>query len=122
MGDWKKCLKERSIFYVKRVTVCKEAIPPQAMINNLEMDEAPFEELNTLELHLISPILLFYKIVLLPKSDQRAVHGPVLCVKSGMTKTTNILPRNINDESFIKVKLKKENWCTKAAICSILCH
>lgn len=74
MGDWKKCLKERSIFYVKRVTVCKEAIPPQAMINNLEMDEAPFEELNTLELHLISPILLFYKIVLLPKSDQRAVH------------------------------------------------
>ena len=44
------------------------------MINNLEMDEAPFEELNTLELHLISPILLFYKIVFLPKSDQRAVH------------------------------------------------
>ena len=45
MGDWKKCLKERSIFCVKHVTVCKEAIPPQAMINNLEMD-APFEELN----------------------------------------------------------------------------
>ena len=53
--------------------MCKEAIPPQAMINNLEMD-APFEELNTLELHLNSPILLFYKIVLFPKSDQRAVH------------------------------------------------
>ena len=25
--------------------VCKEAILPQAMINNLEMDKAPFEEL-----------------------------------------------------------------------------
>ena len=59
--------------------MCKEAIPPQAMINNLEMDEAPFEELNTLELHLISPILLFYKIVLLPKSDQRVYMSSSVC-------------------------------------------
>ena len=25
--------------------VCKQAIPPQAIVNNLEMDKAPFEEL-----------------------------------------------------------------------------
>ena len=40
--------------------VCKEAIPHQAMINNLEMDKAAFEKLNTLEQHLISPVLPFY--------------------------------------------------------------
>ena len=30
-----------------------------------------------------------------------------------MTKTTKILPRNINDESFIKVKLKKRKLMYK---------
>ena len=36
------------------------------------------------------------------------VHGPVVCVKSDMTKITTILPKNINDESFIRVKLKRK--------------
>ena len=49
---------------VKRLTFyfCKDVILLQAMINNIEMGEAPFGELNTLEEQCISPVVPFDKI------------------------------------------------------------
>ena len=81
-------------------------IPSQAMINNLELDL--LQELNQLERHLISPVLPFMKIVTLPKGLQKGIHGPVVCVPSNVSKVTNILPRYVNDDTLLKVKLKRK--------------
>lgn len=48
------------------------------------------------------------KIVNLPKHTQNGIHGPVVSVQSDLKKVATTLPRNISDESFIKVKLKRK--------------
>ena len=49
MKGWKKCSNEIKHIVCKTCnsSVCKGDISPQAMIDNLEMDESPFEKLNT---------------------------------------------------------------------------
>ena len=76
----------------------KDSIPPQAYFNKLLLDSLPtfMNELNTLERHMVSPVLAFNKIVILPKNGQKAIHGPVVCVESEMKKV-------------IKYKLTKRN-------------
>eukprot|EP00105_Crassostrea_gigas_P019969 XP_011438625.1 PREDICTED: uncharacterized protein LOC105336143 [Crassostrea gigas] len=85
-------------------------IPAQALANNMDLSTARAElsELNKLERHLVSPVIPFMKIVNLPKHTQKGIHGPVISVRSDITKVTTTLPRNISDESFIKVKLKRK--------------
>lgn len=69
---------------------------------------AELSELNKLERHLVSPVIPFMKIVNLPKYTQKGIHRPVISVRSDVKKVTTTLPRNISDESFIKVKLKRK--------------
>ncbi|XP_052680033.1 uncharacterized protein LOC128160727 [Crassostrea angulata] len=85
-------------------------IPAQALANNMDLStvRAELSELNKLERHLVSPVIPFMKIVNLPKHTQKGIHGPVISVRSDITKVTTTLPRNISDESFIKVKLKRK--------------
>lgn len=85
-------------------------IPAQALANNMDLSTvgAELSELNKLERHPVSPVIPFMKIVNLPKYTQKGIHGPVISVRSDIKKVTTTLPRNISDESFIKVKLKRK--------------
>lgn len=69
--------------------------PPIAAANNLHLAPVPSElaELNILEKQLFAKILPFAKIVSLPKGQQRAIHGAVVCVPSKMETAVNSLPR-----------------------------
>ena len=91
-------------------TLKKGKMPPQAITNNLLPGEIVDEikALNTLERHMISPVIAFMKIINLPKGTQKGIHGPVVSVKSDVVKTATTLPRNLGDDSFIKVKLKRK--------------
>ncbi|XP_030269575.1 uncharacterized protein LOC115579943 [Sparus aurata] len=84
-------------------------IPPMAVINNLELAPIPpkLAVLNMLERQLIAKILPFAKIVALPKGQQRAVHGAVVCVASEVEATVNSLPRPRAEAQLLQVKLKR---------------
>ncbi|XP_055028464.2 uncharacterized protein [Misgurnus anguillicaudatus] len=80
-----------------------------AVANKLELAHIPAElmELNVLERQLIAKIVPFAKIVALPKGQQRAVHGAVVCVPSEVEKTVNCLPRHSSESQLLQVKLKR---------------
>ena len=86
------------------------AMPSMAAANNLELAAIPpeLEELNVLERQLIAKILPFAKIVALPKGQQRAVHGAVVCVPSEVEATVNALPRPSAEAQLLQVKLKRK--------------
>ena len=65
-------------------------------------------DLNALERFLVTPILPFVKVVPLVKGGQISARGPVICVAADIQSTTNILPRTIDTEGLIKVKLKRK--------------
>ncbi|KAJ8050315.1 hypothetical protein HOLleu_03469 [Holothuria leucospilota] len=85
-------------------------MPSQSQDNNLCMSQIPKElsKLHLLERHLITPTILFMKLLTLPKSFQKCVHGPVVCVSADIRKTVNMLPRPVTDSSLIQVKLKRK--------------
>lgn len=80
-----------------------------AAANKLELPPIPAElvELNVLERQLISKIIPFAKIVMLPKGQQRAGHGAVVCVPSEVESTVNSLPKPSSDSQLLQVKLKR---------------
>ncbi|XP_073724526.1 uncharacterized protein [Misgurnus anguillicaudatus] len=80
-----------------------------AVANRLELAHIPAEllDLNVLERQLIAKIVPFAKIVALPKGQQRAVHGAVVCVPSEVEKTVNCLPRHSSESQLLQVKLKR---------------
>ena len=85
-------------------------MPNQAFMNNLGLPQLPecLQNLNQLEKHLISPMIPFMKIMTLPKGLQKGIHGPVVCVPSDVPQVTSTLPRPLNDETIVKVKLKRK--------------
>ena len=87
----------------------KGNMSPQAVANSLSLVHVEhLEPLNDLECHLIAPTIPFMKIVNLPKNSQKGIHGPVVCVPSNIAKVRAVLPSPVNDESIIKVKLKRK--------------
>nr|XP_049578709.1 uncharacterized protein LOC125970445 isoform X1 [Syngnathus scovelli] len=70
-------------------------MPALAVSNNLQLADIPTElcDLNILERHLVSKCISFAKIVPLPKGQQRAIRGNVVCVPSEVEETVNVLPR-----------------------------
>ncbi|KAG1928321.1 hypothetical protein F2P79_023725 [Pimephales promelas] len=80
-----------------------------AAANKMELPPIPAEldDLNVLERQLIAKILPFAKIVTLPKGQQRAVRGAVVCVPSEMENTVNSLPRPRSEAQLLQVKLKR---------------
>lgn len=73
----------------------KNSTPSQATVNNLSIPEQPeyIKRLNQLEKHLISPVILFMKIITLPRGQQKGLHGLIVCVPSSIESDTKILPR-----------------------------
>ncbi|XP_051814270.1 EF-hand domain-containing protein D1 isoform X1 [Acanthochromis polyacanthus] len=84
-------------------------MPTHAVANNLELAPIPPElaQLNVLERQLIAKILPFAKIIALPKGQQRAVHGAVVCVPSEVESVVNSLPRPLPEAQLLQVKLKR---------------
>ncbi|TKS65455.1 ATP-dependent DNA helicase PIF1 [Collichthys lucidus] len=82
---------------------------PLAVANNLELADIPPElsDLNILERHLIAKCITFAKIIPLPKGQQRAIRGNVVCVPSEVTETVNCLPRLRGQSQVLRVKLKR---------------
>ncbi len=88
----------------------KGNMPPQAVINNLWLDEIPEElkTLNALEMHLVSIVQPFMKIVPLPRGGQKGVRGQMVCVPANLQRTADSLPWTLNTNSLIRVKLKRK--------------
>ena len=84
-------------------------MPPLAVANNLALAPIPPElaPLNVLERQVIARILPFAKIVSLPKGQQKAVRGAVVCVPSEVVATVNSLPRPRGEAQLLPVKLKR---------------
>ncbi|MEW8547541.1 MAG: DUF6570 domain-containing protein [Candidatus Thiodiazotropha sp.] len=85
-------------------------LPNQASVNSLAVPIQPpcLANLNTIEKHLITPVIPFMKIIPLPKGQQKGLHGPVVCVPSNLSSVTEVLPRQLSDDTLVKVKLKRK--------------
>ncbi|XP_058472555.1 uncharacterized protein LOC131445864 [Solea solea] len=85
-------------------------IPPECVVNNLDVHDVPPELacLNSLEQHLIALHIPFMKVLALPKGGQNGVHGPVTCVPANIVETNNLLPRSNMEGSLLRVKLKRK--------------
>ncbi len=88
----------------------KGNMPPQAVINNLWLDDIPEElkSLNPLEMHLVSIVQPFMKIVPLPRGGQKGVRGQMVCVPANLQRTADSLPWTLNRNNLIRVKLKRK--------------
>jgi len=73
----------------------KRAIPCQAITNNLFVDNIPSELqcLRKLEQMLIAQRIVFQKIIIMPKGQQRKIKGAICNVPVQCDETCNILPR-----------------------------
>ncbi|XP_047213329.1 uncharacterized protein LOC124863125 [Girardinichthys multiradiatus] len=105
--------KERTqewICYTCDSYVTRGKMPSIAAANHLDLAPIPTELslLNVLERQLIAKILPFAKIVSLPKGQQRAIHGAVVCVPSEMETIVNCLPRPSTEAQLLQVKLKRK--------------
>ena len=88
----------------------KNAIPCQAIINNLLVDDIPTELdcLRKLEQILIAQRIVFEKIVVMPKGQQRKIKGSICNVPVRCDQTCNILPRPSERSGIIMLKLKRK--------------
>ena len=88
----------------------KKQIPCQAVHNNLQTDEIPSELLilEKLEQILISQRIVFEKIIVMPKGQQRKIKGAICNVPVECDQTCNILPRPPQRSGIIMLKLKRK--------------
>ena len=84
-------------------------MPKGAVANGLALADIPAElkDLNILERHLVSKMIAFAKILVLPKGRQRAIRGNVVCVPSEVQETVDALPRLRSQSQVMSVKLKR---------------
>ena len=83
-------------------------MPLQAKANGLQLSEIPPElsGLNALELRLISLHVPFMKMVALPPSKQRSIHGPAMNVSAEVDTICDVLPRFPSQSELVPLKLK----------------
>ncbi|KAI4881835.1 hypothetical protein NFI96_007838, partial [Prochilodus magdalenae] len=84
-------------------------MPSIAMANSLYLSPIPEElqGLNVLERHVIAKFIPFAKIISLPRGQQRAIHGAVVCVPSEAESAVQSLPRPPSESQLLQVKLKR---------------
>lgn len=75
--------------------VLQGKLPCQAVVNNMHVDEIPtvFSSLNKLEQILIAQRIVFEKIVVMPKGQQRKIKGAICNVPVECDQTYHLLPR-----------------------------
>ena len=88
----------------------KGKLPCQAVVNNMYVDEIPRElsSLEKLEQILIAQRIVFDKIVLMPKGQQRKIKGAICNIPVECDQTCNQLPRPPHRLGIIMLKLKRK--------------
>ena len=93
------------------ITIKKKNKPPcQAVYNNLAVDDVPPElaNLEKLEQILVSQRIVFQKIVVMPKGQQRKIRGAICNVPVSCEETCRVLPRPPDSSGIIMLKLKRK--------------
>ena len=85
-------------------------VPCQAVINNMYVDDSPVELtcLEKLEQILIAQRIVFEKIIVMPKGQQRKVKGAICNVPVECDQTSSLLPRPPERSGIILLKLKRK--------------
>ena len=85
-------------------------VPCQAVINNMYVDDTPVElaSLEKLEQILIAQRIVFEKIIVMPKGQQRKVKGAICNVPVECDQTSSLLPRPPERSGIILLKLKRK--------------
>ena len=88
----------------------KGRLPCQAVVNNLDVDDIPTElqSLKKLEQILIAQRIVFEKIVVMPKGQQRKIKRAICNVPVQCDQTCSILPRPPERSGIILLKLKRK--------------
>ena len=88
----------------------KGKIPCQAVCNKLQIDQTPpgLEELKKLESILVAQRLVFQKIVVLPKGQQRKIKWTICNVSVNCVTVCKSLPRPSEQSGVILLKLKRK--------------
>ena len=102
----------RSIFvtHVNQKLIKQGKVPCQAVINNMYVDDTPVElaSLEKLEQILIAQRIVFEKIIVMPKGQQRKVKGAICNVPVECDQTSSLLPRPPERSGIILLKLKRK--------------
>ena len=90
--------------------VIKGKVPCQAVYNDMFVDDMPTElsTLEKLEQILIAQRIVFEKIVVMPKGQQRKIKGSICNVPVERDKTCQTLPRAPESSRIILLKLKRK--------------
>ena len=85
-------------------------LPCQAIVNNLYVDDVPseLENLQKLEQIIIAQRIVFQKVIVIPKRQQRKIKGAICNVPVECDQTCNILPRPPERSGIILLKLKRK--------------
>ena len=88
----------------------KGKIPCQAVGNKLQIDEAPpeLQVLRKLESVLIAQRLVFQKIIVMPKGQQRKIKGAICNIPVNSETVCQSLPRPSEQSGIILLKLKRK--------------
>ena len=88
----------------------KGQVPCQAVYNKLMVDKVPSELqcLEKLEQILISQRIVFEKIVIMPKGQQKKIKGAICNVPVECAQTCSVLPRPPETSGIIMLKLKRK--------------
>ena len=88
-------------------TLRKGKMPVQAKVKGLQLDPIPngLEDLNALELRLISLRIPFMNMVALPSGKQSCIHGPAVNVPSKVDSVCTLLPQLPSQTDLIPMKL-----------------
>ena len=88
----------------------KGRLPCQAIVNNLYVDDVPtdLENLQKLEQIIIAQRIVFEKVIVMPKGQQRRIKGAICNVPIECDQTCNILPRPPERSGIILLKLKRK--------------
>lgn len=88
----------------------KNKVPCQAVHNQLRVHDIPAQlsMLEKLEQILISQRIVFEKIVIMPKGQQRKIKGAICNIPVSCEETCKVLPRPPNSSGIIVLKLKRK--------------
>ena len=88
----------------------KNKTPCQAVYNNLAVDDVPPElaSLEKLEQILVSQRIVFQKIVVMPKGQQKKIRGAICNVPVSCEETCQVLPRPPDSSGIVMSKLKRK--------------
>ena len=91
----------------------KNKLPPQNYYNGLQIEEQPdvLKQLSDQEATLISPMMTFFKIYILPVSGIHATKDRMILVpisSENINKTVSSLPHPVDDSGIIPITLKRK--------------